>query len=108
MQIDLLYFDGCPSWQGALDNLREVVGDAPIRVIHVETTEQAETERFSGSPTIRVDGDDLFPVADPYYALACRVYQTPHGHTGAPTVEMIREGLGLKSPLIAKDDSYGR
>jgi hypothetical protein len=94
MKVELLYFDGCPSWQDALANLRAVLGDGrDIRLMKVETTEQAEAERFAGSPTIRVDGRDIFPVGDEQYALACRVYDTPQGASGSPTVEMIRAAL---------------
>jgi len=90
MQIDLLYFDGCPSWQTALANLRAAIGDQPIRLIRVETPEQAEAEQFTGSPTIRFDGEDIFPAGDATYALACRLYITPSGSSGAPTTAMLR------------------
>ncbi len=93
MRIDLLYFEGCPSWQAALENLRAAAGDTPIHVIRVSTVEQAQVERFCGSPTIRANGVDIFPVDDPAYGLACRVYHTPAGPSGVPTVEMIRAAL---------------
>src|SRR5574341_657306 len=93
MRIDLLRFEGCPSWEGALENLRQVVGDAPITMIDITTWEQAQAERFCGSPTIRVDGADLFPAEEAIYGLACRVYETPNGASGTPTAEMIRAAL---------------
>ncbi len=94
MQIDLLYFDGCPSWQQALANLREVVGEGvAINLIRVETEAEAVVQQFSGSPTIRKDGVDIFAPAAILAALACRVYHTPQGPSGAPTVEMIRAAL---------------
>jgi hypothetical protein len=38
MQIDLLYFDGCPSWQGGLENLKAALAaegsKAEIRYSH--------------------------------------------------------------------------
>ena len=36
-----------------------------MTVREVVTEEQAVAERFPGSPTIRVDGEDLFPIDDP-------------------------------------------
>lgn len=100
MQIELLYFDGCPSWRIALDNLRAVLAesDAPIdvKLTRVESNKQAIEARFVGSPTIRLDGVDLFPVGHEDhedYALGCRVYHTPDGLLGWPTVEMIRSAM---------------
>ncbi len=94
MKIELLYFDGCPSWEAALANLKMVTGASQdIQLIRVETPEQAEAEQFSGSPTIRVDGRDLFPTEEENFSLACRLYQTPDGIAGVPTRGMIRSAL---------------
>lgn len=91
MKVDLLYFDGCPSWQEALENAMAALGEGQvIELLRIETPEQAQAKRFAGSPTIRVDGLDLFPTGDEEYALACRVYRTAEGLSGAPSVEMIR------------------
>ena len=48
MQVEVLYFDGCPTYREAEKILRE------------ETQEL----RFPGSPTLTVYGEDLFPVPD--------------------------------------------
>jgi hypothetical protein len=94
MKVELLYFDGCPSWLDALENLRAAVpGDLQIRLVRIETLEQAVAERFTGSPTIRVDGRDLFPASNGDFGLACRVYATPAGLNGAPTADMVRAAL---------------
>ncbi len=92
--IELLYFDGCPSWKDALSQLREQIGEEePIVLISVETQEEAERQKFVGSPTIRVGGEDLFPMPFSQYALGCRVYFTPEGLRGIPTPAMLREAL---------------
>ncbi len=98
MRVELLYFDGCPSYTVAEERLRHVVGerglDAHIEMVRVETDEEARRLRFPGSPTIRVDGSDLFPTGDERGgALGCRVYATPEGLAGAPTQEMIERAL---------------
>jgi hypothetical protein len=94
MKVEVLYFEGCPSWQGALDKVKEALGDGiQVALIKIDTQEQAEAEQFAGSPTIRVDGRDLFPVGDQQYALACRMYMTPQGASGSPTLEMIQGAL---------------
>ena len=97
MQIELLYFDGCPSWQAALEHLRTALTDlgleADTRLTRVETDEQVIENRFVGSPTIRLDGEDLFPTGHDDYALGCRVYATPDGLRGWPTPDMLRTAL---------------
>lgn len=99
LNIEFLYYEDCPSHDEALERLREILDEeevaADIEVIQVETEEQARRLRFVGSPTIRIDGEDIDPVSpDAFYALACRVYQKPDGHvTPLPPAEMIRRAL---------------
>jgi hypothetical protein len=97
VKIELLYFEDCPSWQTALDNLKSVLSALgqpdEVRLVRVETDERAQAARFVGSPTIRADGDDLFPVPHEDYALGCRVYMTPEGMRGWPTETMLRAAL---------------
>lgn len=53
-----------------------------------------------GSPTIRVGGEDLFPVPERVgYALGCRMYATPEGLRGSPTEEMVRTSLAVRNLL---------
>ena len=96
-EISVLYFDGCPSWQVALQNVQKVIETdkipAEIRLIKIESPEQAQQERFLGSPSFRVNGTDLWPEEREHYTLSCRVYQTPDGLKGSPTIEMLREQL---------------
>jgi hypothetical protein len=97
MKVELLYFDDCPSWQQARENLDAALAvqriDADVAMIRVETDEAAQVAHFAGSPTIRVDGIDLFPVGHDDYSLACRVYHTPDGQQGWPTQAMIESAL---------------
>lgn len=99
MRVELLYFDGCPSYPVAEERVRRVLRerglDAHIEMVRVQTDEEALRLGFPGSPTIRVDGRDLFPTEEQVEgALGCRIYATPDGLTGAPTVGMIRQTLG--------------
>src|ERR671911_1864624 len=98
MEIELLYFDGCPSYRTAEKTLREVLVkegmEADVELVAVNSDEEARRLRFPGSPTIRLDGQDLFPVAEREdWSLGCRVYATPEGLKGSPTAEMFREAL---------------
>ncbi len=98
--IEFLYFEDCPSHGPALQRLREVLAreglPAEPRVTRVETDEQAARLGFPGSPTIRVDGEDIDPegaAANPV-GLSCRVYRTSDGRfTPLPPEELIREAL---------------
>jgi hypothetical protein len=97
MQINLLYFKDCPSWQQGFDNLKTALAEegmeADICLAQVEDNNEAERLRFLGSPSFQVNGADLWPEERAAYALSCRVYSTPQGLKGAPTVKMLREKL---------------
>lgn len=98
MKVELLCFDGCPSYPGTERTLKEALAAegvrADISLVAVGTDEEAERLRFPGSTTIRVDGGDLFPGGAAGQALGCRIYATLEGPKGAPTAEMLRGALG--------------
>lgn len=99
MKVSFLYYEDCPSHDQALDRLRQVLAEegiqAEIEVIKVETEEQAQRLRFIGSPTIRIDGQDIDPPpTDAYYALTCRAYRLEDGRISPlPSPNMIRRAL---------------
>ena len=97
LKVELLYFDGCPNWPAGLANLKSALQDADldaqVQLVKIEDVVRAKRERFLGSPSIRVEGADLWPEERDEYFLECRVYQTPQGMKGSPTVEMIRQKL---------------
>jgi hypothetical protein len=96
--VELLYWEGCPSHPAALAQLRETLaalgrGEQQVVVREIATSEQAAAERFPGSPTIRVDGTDLFPVDEPP-GLNCRIYRLADGrHSPTPDPGALREAL---------------
>lgn len=94
--MTLLYFDDCPSWRVASGLLDELAAEQPdIRITRrtVTTPEGAERERFRGSPSILIDGEDRFADADEPFGLSCRLYSTPAGPAGAPTIEQLRAAI---------------
>jgi hypothetical protein len=100
MRVEVLYFDGCPTYRAAEKTLRRVLAqeEAEVELVAVNTDEEARRLRFPGSPTIRVDGEDLFPVPDRMgYALGCRMYATQEGLKGSPTAEMVRASLAERN-----------
>lgn len=93
--MTLLYFDGCPSWQTADERLSALADELGFSVTRrqVLTPEEAEASGFRGSPSILVDGQDVFAEGHEPVGLSCRVYQTPEGPAGIPTVAQLREVL---------------
>ena len=98
MDIALLYFDGCPNWKVVDERLSAIAAErADLTVTRhlVETLGEAERVGFHGSPSILVDGVDVFADPEAGVGLSCRVYRTPDGLAGAPTVEQLRAALAV-------------
>jgi hypothetical protein len=99
MTVELLWWDGCPSYPQALaqleDALREEGLDATVDLIEVTSDEQARRERFPGSPTIRIDGRDIVePEETEPFSLTCRVYRTRDGRISpVPDPEDVLEAV---------------
>ena len=96
MQIELLYWEGCPSYPEARELLADIVnGQAAVEMREVTTQEEAEALRFPGSPTIRVDGVDVDPVgATSRPSLSCRIYLLPDGRgSPIPSRELLEAAL---------------
>jgi hypothetical protein len=100
MRVELLYFDGCPSYARFLPRLRELIAQAhagaDVELHRVESPEAAEAERFLGSPTVRVDGRDIEPGAEERtdFGLKCRLYHTSGGIQGTPPEDHVLAALG--------------
>jgi hypothetical protein len=99
MTVELLWWDGCPSYPDALEELRRILReeqvDTDVALIQVRDDDQARTERFPGSPTIRVDGEDVVPAeqGEPF-SLTCRVYRTRDGRISpVPDPEDVRAAI---------------
>lgn len=102
MDIELLHIDDCPSWVDTRCRLEAALratgfGDTPIRLRVVTTGEEAARLRFAGSPTILLDGADLFPGGEPASDVACRVYATPTGLAGLPTTEQLIDAIASRA-----------
>ena len=98
--MEFLWWRECPSWERALDMLREQMDAAgldpdSIEAREIDTEEAAEREEFVGSPTIRVDGRDVQPPPeDDLAGLVCRVYRRRDGRTSPlPDASEVREVL---------------
>jgi hypothetical protein len=99
MKVELLWWEGCPSHPDALEDLQRVLREegigAEVELVEVESDEQAHRERFPGSPTIRLDGEDAIapPEGEPF-SLTCRVYRLRDGRISpTPDPEDLRDAV---------------
>jgi peroxiredoxin len=101
-RVELLWWQGCPSYEPAAELLRTTLaelhrGDVAVARREVTTPEEASRLNFPGSPTFQVGRRDLFPV-DVAPGLNCRIYHTPDGRvsplpTRAQLAARLREAL---------------
>ncbi|MCX4582402.1 hypothetical protein [Streptomyces sp. NBC_01481] len=69
--------------KAAAERLRQALDDIGLH----------DTSGFTGSPTILVDGHDPFTDPSRPPGLACRIYRTPHGLSGVPEIDQLRQVL---------------
>ena len=98
MKIELLYFDGCPRWLTTRTQVEEVLAERglanDITLINVQSNDEANERRFTGSPTLRVDGVDIDPdTPQDGFNLECRTYWVDGKPTGLPPREWIERAV---------------
>jgi hypothetical protein len=109
MRVELLYWDGDPSYMTARQRLVAVLTEdafeTSIQMIAVSSAADAEFLSFSGSPTIRIDGQDIYPEGIGAIGLYLRVYpleeegsveeegSAPSATDGAPGKALIRAAV---------------
>jgi hypothetical protein len=108
VEVELLWWQGCPSWERALQILRSEMSSAgldpsAIEVTEITTEEEGERHDFPGSPTIRVDGRDISPVGptEPR-GLTCRVYRRSDGR-----ISPLPDPADVRAALLASGDRRG-
>jgi hypothetical protein len=93
--VEVLYFEGCPNYESLLPHLRQLLEraevDCEIKLRCVESLEEAQRERFLGSPTVRVDGRDVEPDAEQRsdFGRKCRLYRNGSRLQGVPPDEWV-------------------
>ena len=96
--VELLTVEDCPHLERAQHDLESILRtgiiEVPIQLIFVTSLDDADFLGFQGSPTIRINGDDVVPQPELPVALACRVYRDADGRTlGSPPIESIRAAI---------------
>ena len=94
MTIETLYLPGCPNYLPAVEQVERVLSSeslqAEIRSIAVRTDAEAGEFMFPGSPTIRVNGEDVEPRQTSVPSLACRLYEN---RSGIPSENLLRVAI---------------
>ena len=104
MQVDILYFDGCPNRQPTADLVRDVVRTlgvyATIREVEVRDAADAARLRFFGSPTVQVNGQDVELAVGSRvdYSFSCRMY----GRSGSPPRALVEQALQQGTPRASR------
>jgi hypothetical protein len=99
MTVELMWWEGCPSHPETLADLERILREegisAEVKRVEIESDEQARREHFPGSPTIRVDGRDIFPAEEREpFSLTCRIYRLRDGRVSpTPDPEDLRDAL---------------
>jgi hypothetical protein len=99
MKIELLYVDGCPGHAELREQLPDLIDAAGVEVTieerRIDSESAARTERFPGSPTLRIDGRDVEPAADgrEHYGLCCRLYPSGSRLVHRPEAMLITSAL---------------
>ena len=102
MNLEVVYFAECPHWQTAAARVRQVAAEvgAVVRDRNVDT---ADAPDFAGSPTILIDGRDPFGAGQWSGALSCRLYPTPEGLAGSPTIAQLRAAITRRNAVSGSD-----
>jgi hypothetical protein len=96
MKIQVLYVRNCPNHAVTLERLREILAgeslEAHVDEVLVSSAEMAQSLRFPGSPTIRINGRDIEPQEREAvsFGLMCRLYADGNG---APSHQRLRDAI---------------
>jgi hypothetical protein len=98
MDIQVLTVADCPHRAEAVARLRTALAAtrteaAVVSERVIANQAQAVAAGMNGSPTILVDGVDLFAVEPAEPSVSCRLFPSQAGHEGAPTVDALIDAL---------------
>src|SRR5216683_180718 len=99
MNIEVLYFEGCPNHLTAIEMVREILkslgSQDEIHQVEIRTQADAEAIAFVGSPSIRVNRADIEPWARTAkaFGLSCRTYLDGSQCSGVPSRELLRRAI---------------
>ncbi len=98
MKIEVLYVAECPYHLAAVELVKNVLAvqgvTAEIREVLIKDEGMASELRFLGSPTIRINGQDVAGGSQKAqgFSLSCRLYAGSK-QVGLPTAEVIHRAV---------------
>ena len=91
MRVEVLFVPGCPNYAPAVARVKKILASESltpeVEEIPIYSLEEARALTFLGSPTIRINEDDVEPIETSTPGLACRLYAN---RTGVPSEEALR------------------
>jgi hypothetical protein len=96
VNIELLYVANCPNHVVALERLRATLCaeslQMPVNEVLVSDGAMAQSLKFPGSPTIRINGQDVEPHSGQTtsFGLMCRLYSDG---SGIPSERSLRAAI---------------
>jgi hypothetical protein len=99
VRVEILYLLGCPNHVPAVDRVREVLRQegTPAEMVEFEVKDAATAQQigFLGSPSIRVDGQDVEAASRAVraFGMMCRTYIDGGRLAGVPPPEWIRAAV---------------
>ncbi|MCP4253286.1 MAG: hypothetical protein GY775_07730 [Candidatus Scalindua sp.] len=99
VNIGIFFIEGCPGLSSITGNIEDVIAeeavDADITLFIIETPEDARRLQFTGSPTVRINGNDIDSnmktIKD--YGLRSRHYYVNGKKLNYPSKSMIRDAI---------------
>lgn len=98
MRIEVLTVADCPNRTHVIARLHEALHQIDAEAVDIEervidTPAAAASAGMHGSPTVLVNGQDPFADDTTVASLSCRLYPTPTGFDGAPSVDALADVL---------------
>jgi hypothetical protein len=100
LKVDILYIDGCPSKDKVEKLVHQILDELGVSGAQVATTiittyAQAETMKFVGSPTIRINDVDIEPDTDRYteFGLNPRTYKVKGMEQDMPDLRWLKDAV---------------
>ena len=103
--VILLHFEADEN--GGMDRFLEGAPNSTLAclsaVLNLSGWNDAQGERFLGSPTVRINGRDIEPGGERRtdYGLKCRLYRAPTGLSAQPPEQLLRSALRSAAGAIA-------
>jgi len=99
MTVELLYLEGCPHHSATVDLVHSVMKaegiPGVVEQIRIGNPEEANAHAFPGSPTVRVNGQDIEKLTSHKHpaGFACRTYVMEGKPQGVPPRSWLEEAI---------------